>query len=313
MRLDVLLVGGESLARRALERSVRMLGHACRSAQDGEEAWRLHAADRADVILCDWNLPGQSAVDLCQRVREADADGAYTYFVFMTGIDDRELYLRGIQAGADDCRARPRDLAELDARLGAAARVVSLCHRLAENNAALRRDTRAWSRMARLDALTGVPNRLCMGRDLAMVWSRGQRYGRPTAMALCDIDRFKDLNDRLGHLAGDEALRRIATTLHTGLRECDGLYRYGGEEFLVILPEQTLADAAKVMDRVRTDVERQGIPSPSGGVVTISVGVTELDRSHDANLEHWIARTDHALYRAKRDGRNRVVAVLNTP
>jgi two-component system cell cycle response regulator len=304
--LNVLVVDDDAISRHAIERAVEALGHRCRSAKNGVEAWAMYEAERADVILSDWDMPGMDGVELCRRVRQAGQASAYTYFIFLTGFDDREHFLRGMRAGADDYHTRPVDIEELQARLVSAGRVVQLYRRLAESNSALRRDSQTWFRLARLDALTGIPNRFSMNTELESLWARSRRYARPVAMALCDIDRFKAYNDRFGHIAGDEALRQIAAALRTGLRQCDSLYRYGGEEFLVVLPEQPLPDAARVMERVRGAVEKLALPAAAGGPVTISVGVTGIDQARDHGLEDWLRRTDAELYLAKREGGNRV-------
>jgi two-component system, cell cycle response regulator len=159
---------------------------------------------------------------------------------------------------------------------------------------------------ARIDPLTRVANRLRMNEDLHVLWSRSRRYGHAYCAALCDIDWFKAYNDHFGHLEGDGVLLRVAQTIRSGLRQGDGLYRYGGEEFLVLLPEQSLDEACIAMERVRKYVERLAIPTVAGGgVVTISVGVSELS-TEDDSLDDWLRRVDTALYLAKAKGRNRI-------
>jgi diguanylate cyclase (GGDEF)-like protein len=140
------------------------------------------------------------------------------------------------------------------------------------------------------------------------------RYGHRYCAALCDIDAFKAYNDSFGHLSGDDALCLIAHTIQKHLRTGDTLYRYGGEEFLVILPEQSLADAGAGMDRVRNEVEKLGICHSAmvpGPFVTLSVGIAALGRG---TVDDWLRRADAALYRAKALGRNHVeVEELSPP
>jgi diguanylate cyclase (GGDEF)-like protein len=302
----VLVVDDDEMDRHGLQRAVVLLGHECRSAKDGFEAWQMHQSERADVILSDWLMPRMDGLELCRQVRSTDIEGAYTYFVFMTGLDDKEHFLRGMEAGADDYHTKPVDIDELEARLVSAARVVSLYRRLAEKTLDLRRDSQNSFHLARVDALTGVANRLRMDEDLRVLWSLPDREQRRWCAALCDIDEFKKHNDRYGHVAGDAALRQVAACLHGDLRQTDALYRYGGDEFLVLLPEQSLADAARVMDRLRCNIERLGIRTDGERLVTISVGVAELDVAHDTSVDDWLRRTDVALYSAKLGGRNRV-------
>lgn len=306
-QLKVLVVDDEDSARLALEVAVRQLGYDCRSARDGMEAWELHQHEHADVILSDWQMPRMDGIELCRRTRISEGTGPYTYFIFMTNFADKEHFIRGMEAGADDYHTKPVDLDELRARLASAERVVSLYRKLAEQNAALRRDSQTAFRVARLDSLTHVANRLSMDEDLKVLWSRTTRYGHRYSIAICDIDRFKAYNDRFGHLAGDDVLRHVAQTIRRQLRQGDGLYRYGGEEFVAILPEQSLPEAEKAMNRVRVAVEQLAILAAEGGtVVTISIGVAELHRELDQSPEEWLRRADAALYRAKTHGRDRV-------
>src|ERR1700690_183559 len=290
-RLKVLVVDTDPLSRIGLQQAVHRLGHECRTARDGVEALEMLQADRADVVLSDWSLPRMGGVELCRRMRAADGEGPYTYFIFMPGFDDREHFLRGMEAGADDYHTKPVDIEELQARLVSAGRVLSLYRKLADKNIQLRRDSQTSFHAARVDPLTGVANRLRMDEDLEVLWSRAQRYGHTFAAALCDIDEFKRYNDRFGHVAGDEVLRRVAQSIRKGLRQGDALYRFGGEEFLVVLPEQSLNEAIRAMDRVRGAIEQLAIPAPKG-ILTISVGVAELDLALDRTLEDWLRRTD---------------------
>jgi diguanylate cyclase (GGDEF)-like protein len=307
--LKVLVVDDDDGARDALEKAVRLLGYDCRSARDGVEAWEMHQREHADVILSDWQMPRMDGLELCRRTRVREGEGPYTYFIFTTDFADKEHFIRGMEAGADDYHTKPVDLDELRARLVSAGRVIGLYRKLREQNALLRRDSQASFRVARIDALTEVANRLSMDEDLKVLWSHAERYGRRNTIAICDIDRFKVYNDRFGHLAGDEALRRVAHTIREQLRESDGLYRYGGEEFVTILREQSLEEAERAMNRVRVAVERLAIPGGHGDwVVTISCGLAELDRTRDQSAGDWLRRADTALYRAKAHGRDRVEA-----
>ncbi len=304
--LDVLVVDDDAATRSGLQKALALLGHRCRTASDGQEAWELHRAQHADVILSDWCMPRVDGVELCRRVRSGDGEAGYTYFILMTSRDDKDHYIRGMEAGADDYHGKPIDLDELAARLVSAGRVVALHRRLAETLLLLRRDSRRSFHVARIDALTGVANRLRMDEDLDVIWSQAQRYRHAYSAALIDIDWFKRYNDERGHLAGDDVLRRVAHAVRRSLRQGDGLYRYGGEEFLVILPEQTLSEAVHAMERVREAVASLGIDTPAeSGVVTISVGIAELG-VEDESLDRWLRRADAALFAAKAGGRNRV-------
>ena len=312
---DVLVVDDDDSARAAISTAVKNLGYACRTAFDGEEAWKMHLEAPADIILSDWNMPRLDGLELCRRTRALKSEGKYTYFVFTTSFADKAHFLQGMDVGADDYFAKPIDLDELAARLTSAKRVLSLYQQLAQKNTTLRRDSQRAFQAARVDALTQASNRLSMDEDVGGAYARAQRYGHTYSIGMCDIDRFKQFNDRFGHLAGDDVLRRVAQTIRAELRSGDSLYRYGGEEFVVLLPEQHIGVAAHAMDRVRRAVEAMRIPTgDSADVVTLSVGVAELALAKDSSPEAWLRRADSALYRAKSTGRNRVeLAQENSP
>jgi two-component system cell cycle response regulator len=305
--LRVLVVQSDAEIRADLERTVRLLGHLCRCADNGVDALAMHRADHADVILSDWALPGLSGFELCRQTRSNSDDGPYTYFIFLTRSSDRDRLPQAIDAGADDYQVLPVELDELRMRLTSAGRVIALYRKLAERNVVLRRDSQASFVAARVDPLTQVANRLRMSEDLEVLWSRARRYGHHYSAALCDIDWFKAYNDHFGHLEGDHVLSRVAQAIRGALRQGDGLYRYGGEEFLVLLPEQALDEACIAMERVRRDVERLAIPTvTTSGIVTISIGVSELS-TKDETWDDWLRRVDASLYTAKEKGRNRVL------
>jgi len=307
--LKVLIAEDDADSRQGLELAVRLLGHSCAVACDGLEAWEMHQADRADVVLADWSMPRLDGIGLCQRIRSIDSNVAYTHFVFVTGISDKAHFIEAMHAGADDYLTKPVDLDNLRARLEVARRAVTIQRQGDAKHSALRRKSDRDFRAARTDPLTAMSNRLELTENLEVLASRVDRYGHPYSAALCDIDSFKAYNDCFGHLAGDDVLRRVAHTIHAGLRRGDGFYRFGGEEFLAILPEQSLAESAAGMNRVRHEVEELRIihaPQASMPFVTISVGIAELNSNSTGGIEDWLRRADTALYLAKALGRNRV-------
>lgn len=304
--LQVLVVDDDPVTRTGIAKAVRALGHVCREAPDGERAWGMLEERRADVVISDWRMPGMSGPALCRRTRAtAEEGGPYTYFILVTGLHDREHLLEGMAAGADDFQKKPVDLDELEARLVSAARVVDLHRRLAVQAKDLRRDSQTFFAASRTDTLTGLGNRLRMDEELAAARARADRYGHHYCLAICDVDNFKSFNDTLGHLAGDVALRRVAEAFREELRAGDSVYRYGGEEFVLLLPEQSLSEGVLAIERIRAAIEKLAIPAPRG-VLTVSAGVAELEGDVDDTVEGWIARADAALYEAKAHGRNRV-------
>ena len=310
--LKVLVVDDERGARLGISRAIEEWGYEAVVAADGEEAWHIHSRKPVDVILSDWQMPKVDGYELCARVRSAEKNDRYTYFIFMTGHSDRDHFTRGVEIGADDFLSKPIDLDELRARLISASRVTALHRRLSARNRLARRDSRVNFVAARTDPLTEIPNRLRLQEDLEGLHARGTRYGHRYSVALCDLDHFKQYNDHFGHLAGDEALRRVAHCIRDHLRRGDTVYRYGGEEFLVVLPEQSVNEAVAAMERVRQSLEALAIEHAPGcplPVMTMSVGVAEITPAKGAPGD-WVARADAALYEAKARGRNRVVPDL---
>lgn len=297
----IIAVDDDLLSRRVLEGAVTRLGHECLIAEDGEQAWRLIRDRGPDVVITDWMMPGIDGVQLCRLIRDHAVE-AYTYVIFATSLAERDCVFRGMEAGADDYLTKPLDPYDLEVRLIAAKRVTSLHADLAHYRAEL-------ARLACTDPLTQLRNRLSLSDDLAEFHARSQRNGHSYSLAMCDVDFFKAYNDTHGHQAGDEALRQVATTLTTQARQGDRVYRYGGEEFLLVLPDQALSPAAQAAERIRRAVESLDIPHPDGtraGVITISAGVAACDHARDGTGEDVLKAADAALYDAKSHGRNRV-------
>jgi diguanylate cyclase (GGDEF)-like protein len=294
------------MLRRVLQRSVERGGHTCLAAGDGIEALEVFDSFRPDVIISDWEMPRMDGPELCRRVRER-ASEVYPYFIFLTSLDQREHILTAMGAGADDYLEKPFDPHALDAALVAASRVTDLHSRLRAQRVDLERLNERLHGDARRDPLTGLGNRLLMREDLA---ARLEAPGEAGAsIAMCDIDFFKRLNDRDGHLAGDDVLTAVAATIHGAVRGGDSVYRFGGEEFLVLLPNADLHAAIGAVERIQEALARKAIAHPDSDVsplVTISSGVAYTVPGGTEPIQEWVHRADEALYAAKAAGRNRI-------
>lgn len=307
--MRVLIAEDDTSSRIILQRAVEQLGHECVAAKDGIEAWRLVREAPFDVIITDWMMPGMDGMELCRRVRE-EPRRTYTYVIFLTALADREHLLRGIRAGADDYLPKPLDRNELQVRLLVASRVTTLHQRFIEQNGELERLNLQLHDQARRDHLTNLGNRLRLQEELASLVGRVERYNHCYCAVLLDVDHFKLYNDHYGHAAGDAVLRTIADTLQKHNRTGDAAYRYGGEEFLIVLPEQTLDRAAIAVERLRQAVQALAIAHDGNhlsGVVTISAGISIMESGDNKSVETWLKEADLALYQAKHMGRNRVV------
>jgi diguanylate cyclase (GGDEF)-like protein len=302
--VSVMIVDDDESSRKGMMLAMRELAHPCVTARDGIEALEMYREKPVDLIISDWSMPRMSGVELCRAIRAEEQ--RYAYFIFTTALSDKSHLLEGMRAGADDFIGKPLDFDELEARLISARRTIGLHRSLATRNRSLRRESQQSFRAARIDPLTNTRNRLALMEDLEGVAATSTRYGQHFCLAMCDVDHFKIYNDHFGHLAGDLALARVAEVISSELRKSDTLYRFGGEEFVVTLPQQTRETAKIAMDRIRGAVERAAIPHGPGAsmpVVTVSVGIAELD--HD-DVEGCLKAADEALYRAKGRGRNRV-------
>lgn len=307
--MRVLVAEDDAVSLLILRRAVEKLGHECLTAEDGGRAWQLYKQNPdVDVIISDWMMPDVDGLELCHRVR-GDERGGYTHFIFLTALSDKEHLLMGFEAGADDYLSKPLDRDELQVRLISAHRLTTLHQQLAEQRAELETLNVQLADQARTDPLTGLGNRLRMQEDLEVLRARTERYGQIYCAILLDIDFFKLYNDNYGHPAGDEVLRRVADAIKSQCRSGDTAYRYGGEEFLIILPEQNLETGAAIAERLRQTVEKLDIlheAKTPPGVVTISLGLSVLEPGTNKTPETLLKKADNALYRAKENGRNRV-------
>ena len=306
--MRVLVVDDSAAYRRVLEAEVTRLGHDCTVAVDGRQAWELFDREPTDVVISNWLMPGIDGDELCRMIRESGQP--YPYFVLFTARDGKRNVMRGMEAGADDYLAKPLDRDELEICLVAGERVTALHRTLAEQQRRLEALNKDLYELSREDALTGVGNRLRMEEDLETREANAARGEPGYAVCLCDVDHFKQFNDSRGHQAGDEVLRAVAAAIRGNCRKGDAVYRYGGEELLVLLAGPGRRRAMAAAERMREAVADLGIDHPTPDpepVVTISIGVSVRDEDESDGYAAVVARADAALYEAKREGRNRIV------
>jgi two-component system chemotaxis response regulator CheY len=307
--MRILIADDDVTSRLELRAIASRLGHECFIATDGSSAWERLSAGNIDVLLTDWMMPGVNGPELCKRVRHELTD-RYVYIVLVTVLGFPEQVLEGMSAGADDFLTKPIDPFSVQTRLVAAERVTSLHLRLGESQNRLKEANRELLSLSLTDTLTGLGNRRRLEEDLTRTHARALRVGRSYGMVLLDIDHFKLFNDHYGHQAGDEALRRVARCIHEAAREDESTYRYGGEEFLVLLPDCNVADAAVAAKRICKEVSEMAIDHrarpTAPPVVTLSGGVACWAPNSLVSVPDLLHKADVALFEAKSAGRNRI-------
>jgi two-component system cell cycle response regulator len=299
--MDILIADDSAVSRRLLEVELLKWGYRVISASSGTEAWEiLKQPEAPKLVILDWMMPGLSGPEVCRMVRN-NANDHYTYILLVTSKSEKEDLIAGMESGADDYLVKPFDQNELKVRLGPGLRIIQLQNELLKAQEALRVQ-------ATRDSLTQLWNRRAIFDILAKELSRCQREKVPLGLAIGDLDRFKAINDSYGHMTGDAVLTEVAGRMQHTVRPYDAIGRYGGEEFLLVLPgcneETTLAAAERMRDYVQhRPVELAGLSLN----VTASFGATSLMGDVYSTPEILIRIADRALYQAKKHGRNRTV------
>lgn len=293
--------------RLALERMLKKWGYDVIAAANGLEAWEiLRSADPPRLAILDWMMPEVDGLEVCRRVRELNRE-PYIYILLLTAKDTHEELVEGMEAGADDYLRKPVDTHELRVRVRAGRRIVDLQQELMEARDLLRRQ-------ASRDPLTELWNRTAMFEILARELKRARRESGTLSLIMADLDHFKDINDTLGHAAGDEVLREAARRMSACVREYDAPCRYGGEEFLVVLPGLDLAGATVRAEQIRAALGGTPFHLAEGlHNVTCSLGVTASSGAAGFDAPALLQEVDGALYAAKHNGRNRVEVFAPQP
>jgi diguanylate cyclase (GGDEF)-like protein len=308
--MRILVADDDPTSRLIVQTALESLGHECITVSDGTEAWDAYLSHHPDVVISDWSMPGLTGLELCRNIRAHV--GSYAYFIMVTSNRKREHILEGMHGGADDYLVKPLDPDDLQVRLIAAARVTALHQQLGFQRKELEGLNRGLTAIALLDPLTSLGNRRALQADLEMLEARVARYGHQSCLALIDIDFFKGYNDTYGHLAGDEAIMAVANQLKQRARAGDAVYRYGGDEFICLFPQQSLETGGIAVERMRLGVEKLAIDhvgSPHGQL-TISAGLALVSADQGKSASDLVNEADAALYRAKGLGRNCVESLI---
>jgi two-component system cell cycle response regulator len=286
--------------RLALDRMLTKWGYTVVAAANGVEAWEaLQSPDPPRLAILDWMMPGMDGPEICRRVRGQNRE-PYIYILLVTAKGTAEELVEGMEAGADDYLRKPVQSHELRVRLHAGRRIIDLQEEVVQAREALRRQ-------ATRDSLTELWNRSAMFDILGRELKRARRESSPLAIVMADLDHFKQINDTLGHAAGDAVLREAARRITACVRPYDAPCRYGGEEFLIVLPGCDLDDAALRAEQIRAAISATPFRIEEGAItLSCSLGVTASSGAAGFAASALIQEADGALYAAKSNGRNRV-------
>ena len=325
----ILIVDDEPGNRKLLETLLQPEGYKTFTAANGEDALAAITLCAPDLILLDVMLPGMDGYQLAS-ILKADQATANIPIIMLSSQDNDAARLAGLKAGAEEFLNKPVNRAELWLRVRNMLRLKALSDFFQAHSAILEREVQArTSDVQRLgtanaslahlslhDGLTDLANRRFFDKYLADQIAIARRHQRPLALVMYDVDSFKAFNDRYGHPAGDECLKRIAGVLRSSCRRpADMAARYGGEEFALILPDTELIGAARIGEAARSAVEGLRIPhqnSSAAAYASVSGGIALLRHDDDMTVQQLTAAADRALYEAKQLGRNRIVSAQAT-
>ena len=299
---SVLVAEDDPMFLRILQSWFQKWNYRVTAVQNGVDAWQaLQQPSAPSMAVLDWVMPGMDGIEVCRKLRSRK-QGPYCYVLLLTAKDDREDVVAGLDAGADDYLTKPFDVDELRARVRAGKRILEL-------QAALLRAHDTLQYESAHDSLTALWNRGAIIGFLKNEVERQQRSGQALGVMMADVDRFKKINDTYGHLVGDAVLKEVGRRLALGVRAYDSVGRYGGEEFLVIVPGCKPEDLAASAERLRHSIAEPRVETSAGPLaVTLSIGIAsgcdDGERPQDSEL--LLRAADTALYAAKADGRNRV-------
>lgn len=296
--MKLLVADDSNLYRKMLQKLLEAWGYEVVLAADGKEAQAILDSDDAPrLAILDCVMPEVTGLELCERIRTRKQHG-YIYTILLSANGEQSDVLKGFELGADDYLGKPFQELELRARLKVGERIIQTHEELVEAREALKFE-------ATHDSLVRLWNRRAILDLLSKEFSRAKRLHTPLSIFLADLDFFKNVNDTHGHLVGDDVLLGAAAKMSAAVREYDHVGRYGGEEFLVVLPDCGAEAACQVAERVRQHIgEEPIVNTPTQVNITVSIGVAEWQAGED--ITELLHQADVALYRAKQNGRNRV-------
>lgn len=325
MDKKVLIVDDDTFSLRLLEKYLKMSGYEVLNAADGREALQLVLEHAPPILITDWTMPEMDGIELCRALRSHEGV-RFIYVVMVTAHSDIGRLVEAFDAGADDFLPKPINRQELMARLHAAERIIHLEDALAKRSReitllnaemAMANDqlgiaNEKLRRMATTDELTGLLNRREAMTRLEQLWKQNDRYGLEFTVLMLDIDHFKQINDSLGHAAGDAVLQEVSRVFRKATRTTDIVCRVGGEEFLILCPGTSANGGLVCAESLREAVESHRITVNNQRIpVTVSIGIAERTPDLDS-ADALLHEADDALYASKHAGRNRVTLAASS-
>jgi two-component system cell cycle response regulator len=298
--MKTLIVEDEPEFRLLLTVLLRQRQYEVIEAMDGQSAWDILQRETIPLVLTDWVMPQMHGPELIRKIRAANFP-YYTYIILLTARTAHQDLVDGLVSGADDYLVKPFDSDEMNARLQIAERILSLETKLRETLDQMKV-------LALKDSLTGILNRRAIFETAEDELTRAHREKTSLSLLMADLDHFKSINDRFGHAAGDQALMLAVQTIEKNLRPSDHVGRWGGEEFLIVLPNTESGEAVQIAERLRDSIARAEMDLEEGKPLGLrmSLGVTSTSLGNNANLDVLVRQADVALYLAKNKGRNQV-------
>lgn len=253
-------------------------------------------SEKVDIIISDVMMPKMNGIEFCSRVKSKLKQ---IYFIIITAKDDVDDKVEGLNTGADEYITKPFDFKEFMARIQAAERIVKNQKELVHLNEKL-------EKIAETDELTNLHNRRYFMIQAQNELERAKRYSHTTAILIIDLDKFKEINDKYGHFAGDEALKKSASIILGSTRVSDVVCRFGGDEFIAFLPETNPKSAFRVAEKIRKNIERADFKIADDPVpLRVSIGISVKVPHMNINLKNLVDKADKALYKSKNDGGNK--------
>lgn len=282
-------------------------GYSIERASNGQEALDQVAENPPHLILLDVMMPIMDGFEVSRRIKR-DSSLPYIPIILVTARGETQDKVEGLDAGADDYLTKPINFPELEARVRSMLRIKKLQDELDYKNRELEEVNQQLRLLSITDGLTGLFNHRHVHELLHEEYERSKRNGEPMAVTMFDLDHFKQVNDTYGHPTGDVILSETSRILKDNAREIDMVGRYGGEEFIAILPGAGEESAAQFAERVRSAVEGNRYQDNDQEIsMTVSVGLASAHAHELPHPDMLIKRADNALYDAKEAGRNRVV------